>query len=81
MNWDEVGAMGQMLGSVAVLVTLAYVAAQVRQARRETRRGLSQGRGEAFRHLTDKVFDERFSDSFLKANAVLGQHPTPGCQH
>ena len=34
MNWDEVGAMGQMLGSVAVLVTLAYVAAQVRQARR-----------------------------------------------
>ena len=61
-----------------MLVTLAYVAAQVRQARWETRRGLSQGRGEAFRHLMDKVFDERFSDSLLKANAVLGGAPIAG---
>ena len=76
MNWDAIGAIGQMLGSVAVFVTLVYVAAQVRQARRETRRGLSQGRGEAFRHLMD-VF-EPFSDSFLKANAVLGGTPPAG---
>ena len=29
MNWDEVGAIGQVLGSVAVFVTLGYLAVQV----------------------------------------------------
>ena len=31
MNWDAIGAIGQMLGSIAVLVTLTYLAAQIRQ--------------------------------------------------
>jgi len=33
MNWEEVGAIGQVLGSVAVLVTLGYLAVQVRHSR------------------------------------------------
>ena len=43
MNWDAIGALGQMLGSIAVFVTLGYLAGQVRYARTETRRALSQG--------------------------------------
>ena len=31
MNWDAIGAIGQMLGSITVLVTLIYLAAQIRQ--------------------------------------------------
>jgi hypothetical protein len=31
MNWDAIGAIGQMLGSLAVLITLVYLALQVRQ--------------------------------------------------
>src|SRR5262249_20377068 len=31
MNWEAVGAIGQMLGSATVLVTLIYLAAQIRQ--------------------------------------------------
>jgi hypothetical protein len=31
MNWDAIGAMGQVLGSIAVFVTLAYLAVQTRQ--------------------------------------------------
>jgi hypothetical protein len=31
MNWDMVSAIGEILGSVAVLVTLAYLALQARQ--------------------------------------------------
>ena len=30
MNWDAIGAVGQMLGSVAVLFTLGYLALQVK---------------------------------------------------
>ena len=32
MNWDEVGAIGQVLGSVAVFITLVYLSIQTRHA-------------------------------------------------
>lgn len=31
MNWDAIGATGEVLGALAVLVTLIYLAAQIRQ--------------------------------------------------
>ena len=31
MNWEAIGAIGEILGAVAVLVTLVYLAAQIRQ--------------------------------------------------
>ena len=49
MNRDAIGAIGQMLGSVAVFVTLAYLAVQVRHSRQDARRALSQSRGETRR--------------------------------
>ena len=33
MNWDAIGAIGEILGAVAVVVTLTYLAVQVRHAR------------------------------------------------
>jgi hypothetical protein len=32
MNWDALGAIGEILGAIAVLITLLYLAAQVKQA-------------------------------------------------
>jgi hypothetical protein len=32
MNWEAIGAVGQMLGSIAVFVTLSYLAVQIRQS-------------------------------------------------
>lgn len=31
MNWDAVGALGEVLGAIAVLLTLLYLAAQIKQ--------------------------------------------------
>ncbi len=31
MNWEAIGAVGELLGAVGVIVTLAYLAVQVRQ--------------------------------------------------
>jgi len=74
MNWDAIAAIGQMLGSVAVLVTLAYVAAQVHQARRETRRGLSQGRAEAVRHLRNlRITYHIWPNGCIVARLVAGE--------
>ena len=35
MNWEMVGAVGEVLGAAAVVGTLFYLANQVRQASRE----------------------------------------------
>ena len=31
MNWDAIGAVGELLGAVAVILTLVYLASQIRQ--------------------------------------------------
>jgi hypothetical protein len=42
MNWDAIGAMGEMVGSMAVLVTLIYLSIQVSQANRISKAAVSQ---------------------------------------
>jgi hypothetical protein len=43
MNWEEIGAIGQVLGSVAVFITLVYLSVQTRQSIRHTRALIHQG--------------------------------------
>ena len=31
MNWDAIGSIAEVIGALAVLITLAYLAVQVRQ--------------------------------------------------
>lgn len=38
MNWDAVGAIAELLGAAAVVVSLVYVATQVRESTRQARR-------------------------------------------
>ena len=40
MNWDAIGAIAEMIGGVAVLITLVYLAVQVRHANRIQRQTL-----------------------------------------
>jgi hypothetical protein len=77
MNWDEVGAIGQVLGSLAVFVTLGYLAIQVKHSRQDARRALSQGRGEANRDVLALQCDERINRIFERANIALGSPPFP----
>jgi len=51
MNWDAIGAIGQVLGSVAVLVTLGYLTVQVRHTREEMRRSAAAERFAAAREM------------------------------
>ena len=77
MNWDAIGAVGELLGSLAVFVTLGYLAIQVRHARAEARRALSQGRMEANRALLLLDLDERNLAARLKAEAAFEVSPPP----
>ena len=40
MNWDAIGAIAEMIGGIAVLITLVYLAIQVRHASRIQRQTL-----------------------------------------
>ena len=61
MNWEAVGATGEVVGAVAVLITLVYFAAQIRQNTRQigdttkalrlNSRGATQPAFSRWRHL------------------------------
>jgi hypothetical protein len=50
VDWNAIAAIGQLAGAAAVLITLIYLARQVRQANR-------QGLLDAFRHSYDSLND------------------------
>jgi hypothetical protein len=49
--WDAIGAVSEGLGSLAVFITLGYLAIQVRYGRREMARAVTQGRLRVAREL------------------------------
>jgi hypothetical protein len=63
--------LSQILGAIAVFATLAYLAVQVRHAREETRRAISQSRAETLRQLlmTDAT-DEHLGGIRSKASTM-----------
>ena len=74
MNWDAIGATGEVLGAVAVFVTLMYLAIQVRHARDESRRALSQSRLEEGRAGMALMMGGSLPTR-IKANDALGGAP------
>jgi hypothetical protein len=36
MNWEAIGAVGEIVGAIAVVITLAYLSVQIRQSTRST---------------------------------------------
>jgi hypothetical protein len=44
--WEEVSAIGEVPGSIAVFITLGYLAVQIGHARGKMRRSISQNRSD-----------------------------------
>ncbi|HSG90514.1 MAG TPA: hypothetical protein VLA56_14960 [Pseudomonadales bacterium] len=53
MDWEAIGAVGELLGALAVLVTLGYLAVQVRQNTRTMEDGHKFARAQAHQARTD----------------------------
>ncbi len=47
MNWEAIGAIGEVSGAVAVVLTLLYLARQVSESRKATIAQIYQGRADA----------------------------------
>lgn len=80
MNWEAVGASGELLGAAAVLITLAYLAAQVRHARQDIRRSARQSRVQAARErLLTRATHPELNRLIVRAQRELGMRdPTDG---
>ena len=62
MNWEAIGAIGEIVGAIAVVLTLGYLAVQIRQNTRAVRA--------ASHHAV--------TDSFNRINAVIGADASVG---
>lgn len=51
MNWAAIGAIGEIIGAAAVVLSLAYLAVQVRQNTRSVRAASFHGITDSFNHL------------------------------
>ena len=55
MNWNAIGAVGEIFGGLAVVLSLVYVAAQLRQNTEALRRAASADAISAIRHWNDAL--------------------------
>jgi hypothetical protein len=74
-----IAAIGQMLGSIAVFVTLGYLSVQVRHARSAMRRSIARDRLDRFIQIgMPLVTDERLAALHMKINeALVGEARPP----
>jgi hypothetical protein len=67
MSWDAIGAIGEMVGAIAVVITLVYLSVQTRQNTRAVRHATTRGVMEdanawRFRIVEDPAVSELFRE-------------------
>lgn len=68
MNWDAVAALAEMLGAVAVVASLLYVAAEVRQNTRQARLAAQQATVHELGHaLRAQALDREWAELLSRA--------------
>ncbi len=73
MNWDAIGAIGEIIGALAVVATLAYLALQVRHARTEMNHSIRQHRDTSLRELLlEPARNPDLADLMVKARRHVG---------
>jgi hypothetical protein len=75
---SELGSLGEFISSIAVLVTLVYLAIQVRHARAESARSALVDRGQAIREVMAMVVsDESLARGMMSATRTVGATYAP----
>lgn len=59
MDWDAIGAMGEILGAAAVVASLAYLAVQIRQNTRSVRSSSFHAVADSFNQLNSALARDR----------------------
>ncbi|MGR8950687.1 MAG: hypothetical protein ACU84Q_21810 [Gammaproteobacteria bacterium] len=67
MNWDAVGAIGEIVGAIAVVVTLIYLAKQIKQSVGMARASQNRTLLESYEGINDIVLSNTHIADALKA--------------
>lgn len=66
MNWDAIGAVGEVVGATGVIISLLYMAYQIRQSRLALKSGASADASTSLRALTEVIMsDSQQTELFL----------------
>jgi len=66
--WDAISAVGEIVGASAVVVSLLYLAVQIRTQNTQSRLSALHEISIGFREATAKFANEDISDIFVRAN-------------
>ncbi len=68
MNWEAVGAVGEIIGALAVVISLLYLAAQIRTQVAQAKLAAFHEMSRQFRETTVLFSSPDISDIFIRAN-------------
>ncbi|MGR8949254.1 MAG: hypothetical protein ACU84Q_14490 [Gammaproteobacteria bacterium] len=69
MNWDAMGAIGEVVGAIAVVATLIYLALQIRQNTKATRTATHQTQVDSQIGINTSIAtDDKLADLIARAN-------------
>lgn len=66
MNWEAIGALGEIVGAFAVVLSLLYVAMQIRSQNRESRIAAVHELNESFRGALTSFQNPNLADLFVR---------------
>jgi hypothetical protein len=69
MDWEAIGAVGELVSGLAVLITLIYLARQVAQSSRQQKLESSRATSEEFNRLNSIFYDTEKAGMFARALA------------
>lgn len=76
MNWEAIGAIGEIVGAIAVVASLVYLATQIRQSTRVARSATRQAIAETAQQLGQDLLDDTgMAEIFVKH--VSGEELSP----
>lgn len=68
MNWDAIGAIGETIGAAAVVVSLLYLAVQIRDQNKQSRLSALHDMSRELRNVTAIFANEDMTSIFVRAN-------------
>jgi len=67
MNWDAIGAIGEIVGALAVVISLVYLASQIRIQNRESRTASVHQVIEGYRSSIAALHEPEMADIWVRA--------------
>ena len=72
LNWEAIGAIGEVVGAVGVICTLVYLAVQIRQNNTNLEESTSAAINQSLADLNSRISsDEQFAELFLRGREDL----------